>query len=78
MLYLPGPTPPLPSLSFLSPPQDLRRQGAQYAQSNDLGDVEDIRAFEIGVVLLWGALDSCNPQSSNADYALSTVREEGV
>jgi hypothetical protein len=32
-------------------PEDLRRQGAQYARLNDMVEVEDIRAFEIGAVL---------------------------
>jgi len=33
------------------PQEDLRRQGAQYARLNDMVDVEDVRAFEIGAVL---------------------------
>jgi len=43
-----------------------------------MGEAEDLKAFEIGAVLLWGALESCNPQSRNAGYALGTVRKEGV
>jgi len=33
------------------PPEDLKRQGAQYARLNNMVDAEDIRAFEIGAVL---------------------------